>query len=205
LSLKDFAAADSGKAKEAQQAFLVITFALGRNLGLHDRSVCREDEIAVASGLTVLVIIEVENGGPLVNPAAHRCDLSLNGIGRNCFIVEQLIDRNSESDPTTGNRCSARSTVRLDHIAVDDDLTFAELRQFDDGPQASADQPLNLLRPTRLLALGGFSIAARVGSSRKHSIFGGNPALALAAKEGRHPVLDRGGAQHAGFAKGDKA
>ena len=38
---------------------------------------------------------------------------------------------------------------------------------------------------------------ARVGRARQHAVFGGDPALALAAQERRHFFLDTGGAEHA--------
>ncbi len=77
--------------------------------------------------------------------------------------------------------------------------------QVDDGAQRAADQPLDFLRPARLLALGRLAVAAGVGGARQHAIFGGDPALALAAQEGRDLVLDRGGAQHARVAEADQA
>ena len=57
----------------------------------------------------------------------------------------------------------------------------------------AADQALDFLRPSRLLALGGLAIATRVRRAREHAVFGGDPTLALAAQKGRHLVLDRCG------------
>src|SRR5206468_995765 len=82
---------------------------------------------------------------------------------------------------------------------------LAELGQRDHRAKRAADQALDLLRPARLLALGGLAVAARVGGPWQHAIFGGDPALALAAKEGRDLVLDACGAQHAGVAEADEA
>ncbi len=77
--------------------------------------------------------------------------------------------------------------------------------QVDHGAQRAADQPLDFLGAARLLALGRLAVAARVGGARQHAIFGGDPALALAAQERRHLVLDRGGDQHARVAEADQA
>ena len=45
---------------------------------------------------------------------------------------------------------------------------------------------------------------ARVRGARQHAVFGGDPALALAAQERRHAFFDRGGAQHARVAELDQ-
>src|SRR5690606_10911118 len=55
-----------------------------------------------------------------------------------------------------------------------------------------------------LLAARGFAVAASMGGARQHAVLGGYPALALAAQEAGHPVLDAGVAQHAGLAEGDQ-
>ena len=61
---------------------------------------------------------------------------------------------------------------------------------------AAADQALDFLGAAGLLALGRLARGAGVGRARQHAVFGGDPALALAAQEGRHVFLDAGGAQH---------
>ena len=45
---------------------------------------------------------------------------------------------------------------------------------------------------------------ARVGGARQHAVLGGDPALALAAQERRHALLDAGGAQHLRVAELDQ-
>ena len=47
--------------------------------------------------------------------------------------------------------------------------------------QAAADQALNLLRASRLPALGCLASHPRVGRTRQHSIFGGQPTLPFAS------------------------
>ena len=53
----------------------------------------------------------------------------------------------------------------------------------DDGAQAAADQALDFLRAAGLLAARRLAVAAGVGGARQHAVFGGDPALALAAQE----------------------
>src|SRR5436190_2071428 len=81
---------------------------------------------------------------------------------------------------------AARAAVGLQHVAVDADRALAERRQVDDGAQAAADQPLDLLRAARLLALGGLAPRACVRRARQHPVFGGEPAPALATQESGH-------------------
>ena len=86
-----------------------------------------------------------------------------------------------------------------------DDLAFAERLEIDHRAERSPDQPLDFLRPARLLALRRLAVAAGVGCAGQHAIFGGDPALALAAQERGDLFLDAGGAQHARVAEADEA
>src|SRR5690606_36387351 len=72
---------------------------------------------------------------------------------------------------------------------------------IDAGAQRAADQALDLQGAPTLLATRGLAVAAGVGGAGQHAVFGGDPALALAAQESRHAVLDAGRAQHAGVAE----
>src|SRR5690606_4078725 len=65
-------------------------------------------------------------------------------------------------------------------------------------------QALDLQRASALLAARGLAIGTGVGGARQHAVLGRYPALALAAQEGRHLVVDAGGAQHAGVAEADE-
>ncbi len=182
-----------------------IAFALGGDLRLDDRAVGGEHEIAVAAGLAVLLIIEVEHRGAVVDSAADRRDLGADRVGLDRLGGEQFVDRDAQRDPGARDRRGAGAAVGLDDVAIDDDLALAERFQVDHGAQRAPDQPLDFLGPARLLALGRLAVAAGVGGAREHAIFGGDPALALAAQERRELVLDRGGDQHARVAEADQA
>src|SRR6185369_2797686 len=67
-----------------------------------------------------------------------------------------------------------------------------------------ADQPLDLLRASALLAFRGFARRARMRRTRQHSVFGRDPALALAAQESRYAFFDGRRAQHARIAELDE-
>src|SRR5258708_6768327 len=89
----------------------------------------------------------------------------------------------------------ARAAVGFEHVAIDPQRALAELVEIDDRPQAAANQPLNLdgtaIDLARLIA--GL---ARVGAAGEHTVFGAQPALALADKERRHVHVDAAGAEH---------
>src|SRR5690606_31671595 len=72
------------------------------------------------------------------------------------------------------------------------------------GAQGAADQALDLQRASALLAARGLAVGTGVGGAWQHAVLGRYPALALAAQEGRHLVVDAGGAQHAGIAEADE-
>src|SRR5690606_923012 len=98
----------------------------------------------------------------------------------------------------------AGAAVGLQHVAVDDDLALAERAEVDHRAQTAPDQALDLLGAAALLALGSLACAAGVGGARQHAVFGGDPALALAAQEAGYVFFNAGGAQHAGGAEFDQ-
>jgi len=93
----------------------------------------------------------------------------------------------------------------LEDVAVDDYLALAERVEPGHRAQRPADQALDLVCTARLLAPRGFAPGAGVGRARQHAVFGGHPALAAVAQEGRHALLDRGGAQDVGVAEAHEA
>ena len=120
-------------------------------------------------------------------------------------LVAQIVERQAHGDPGAGDRGRARAAVSLDHVAVQHHLPLAQSLQIDHGAQAAADQALDLLGPARLLARRSLAATAGVGGSGQHAVFGGDPALALAAHPAGNALLDRGRHQHLGVAEGDQA
>jgi len=90
---------------------------------------------------------------------------------------------------------------RWQNVAVYADLALAEKGQIDDGAQAAPDQPLDLLGAAALPAAGRLAVGPGRGRARQHAVFGRHPALAAVAQKRRHPLLDRGGAEHLGVAE----
>jgi heat-inducible transcriptional repressor len=116
----------------------------------------------------------------------------------------QLVDGEAQRHPRARDRGGAGAAIGLDHVAIEHDLAFAQLPEIGHGAQRTADQALDFLGAARLLALGRFAAAARVGGAGQHRIFGRHPAFALAAQERGHLFLDTGGAPAPGIAEADQ-
>src|SRR6185437_13321590 len=95
--------------------------------------------------------------------------------------------------------------IGLEHVAIDADLALAEGREVDDGAQAAADEALDFLGAAALPATRRLAVGARMGRARQHAIFGGDPAAPGVTQEGRHFLLDRGGAQDMSVAEAGEA
>src|SRR6185436_14631837 len=72
---------------------------------------------------------------------------------------------------------------------------LAERAEIGDGAQRAADEPLDLLRSASGLRGARRALAGR---ARQHAVLRGHPALLFPAQPVGDPILDGGGAQHAG-------
>ena len=120
------------------------------------------------------------------------------GFARMRPPAHELLAGLRERDVAAGDGGGARAAVGLQHVAVERDGALTERAQVGDRAQRAADEALDLLGAPALLAARRLARRARVGRARQHAVLGGNPALALAAQEGRHAVLDARRAQHLG-------
>ena len=81
LCREDVGAADAGEAEQAEQCLFVIGCALGGGLCFGDVAVFEQDEVRVGVGVRILIIVEIEDGGALVDAARNRRDLLAQRIG----------------------------------------------------------------------------------------------------------------------------
>ena len=107
-----------------------------------------------------------------------------------------------QGDIAAGDGRSARSTIGLQHIAVQHDLALS--------PRAVRSQIARNERPTSrwiswvrpaLLAGGGFAPHAVMGGAGQHAIFRGDPAFAGTFQEGWGFFFQAGSAQNMGIAE----
>ena len=178
---------------------------LGGGLHLDDAAAAGEDEIGVGLRLAVLGIVEVEHGGALPEAAGDGGDLVAQRHGLQDVHRHAVAEGQVQRHPGAGDAGAAGAAVGGQHVAVDGDGHLAHGLQVGDGAQGPADQPLDFQGAAGLLAAGGLAVAAGMGGAGQHAVFGGDPARAGAAQEGRHPALDRGGAEHLGIAHADAA
>ena len=94
-----------------------------------------------------------------------------------------------------------KPAIGLDHVAVERDRALAELREVEHRAQRAADQALDFLGAARLLAARRFTVGAGMGRARQHAVLRRHPALARALQPARHPLGERGRAQHSGAAE----
>ena len=71
-----------------------------------------------------------------------------------------------QGQPGAADAGGAGAAVGLDHIAIDDNLAFAQFFQVHHRAQAAADQPLDFLGAAALLAAGGFARFMRLPVER---------------------------------------
>ena len=196
--------AEFGQAKQGIEFAAGERRTLGSALHLDETAAAGHHHVHVGIAGGVFGVIEVENRRTLEHADRDRGNHVLERVLFQHALLEQLAHRIGDRDAGARDRCGAGAAVRLQHVAIDGELSFAEQAQIDYRAQAAADQALDLLGAAALLALGRLARAAGVGGARQHAVLGGQPALALAAQEVRHTVLDAGGAQHAGVAEADQ-
>ena len=112
-----------------------------------------------------------------------------------------MVQRIHQSHTAAGDGSGTGAAVSLDDIAVDSDAVLTECFHINGGPQGATNQALDFNRAATLFAPGGFTAHAAAGRAGQHAIFGGDPALALAAQKRRHFVFHRRCADDFGIAK----
>ena len=74
------------------------------------------------------------------------------------------------SDAAGRDRGRSRPAVRLEDVAVDDDLSLPEGREIGHGPQGAADETLDLLRPSGDAAGGPLARRPLRGRAGEHGV-----------------------------------
>jgi hypothetical protein len=191
----------TGEVEQRVQLVAAEGVALGGALHLDERAAILHDDVHVGLRRGVLEVVEVEHRHAAADADRHGGDLAVQRRSRERAAADQRVAGVGERDIAAGDRGGARAAVGLQHVAVEGDGALAERGEVDDRAQAAADEALDLLGAAALLALGRLARRARMRGARQHAVFGGDPALALAAQEARHAILDRRGAEHARVAE----
>jgi len=123
----------------------------------------------------LVAIADQVNGGGLglINPALYTIGANAARYANDFFDVTV--------GQSAGNPGGARTTIGLQHGAIEQDLAFAEFFEIDGGPQAATDQPADLLLATAADApIPGDALRAR---RRNHRVLAGDPALTATLQE----------------------
>lgn len=164
------------------------------------------DDIKIDAGVFVLGVVEVEDGGILINTRGDACDEFFHREGFDFSRCEEFVESDGDGDATTGDGCGAGPAVGLQDIAIEPDGPWSEGLEVDHGPERASDEPLDFGRAAiesarRDIAL--FTVERRI---REHIVFGGEPATAdfLVFHPSWHVFLHGGSADDACVAKGDE-
>jgi hypothetical protein len=150
------------------------------------------DHVQVGVGGKIFLVVEIEHGIRAEHADRNRGDMAMNRVALELAGIEQLVNGIDQRHVGAGDRGGAGAAIGLDHIAVERDGALAQGFEVDHGPQAAADQALDLQGSTALLAAGRFAHVAAAGGARQHAVLGRHPARALAAQPGWHALFDAG-------------
>ena len=178
--------------------------AFGGALHFDHAAVARHHHVHVGVAVRVLGIIEIKHRHAFKNADRDRGDRIADRRSGEQFFLQQITDCIVQCHIGAGNAGGARAAVGLNDVAIDLDGAFAQRLHVDHRAQCAADQALDFLRAARLFAARGFAVHARVGRTRQHAVFGGDPALPPAFEKARHFFLDARSAQHLGIAAFDE-
>src|SRR5919108_533014 len=154
---------------------------------------------------TVLDVGQVEDRRAVDHADRHGRAQGGERLGADDALLDQAGQRVVQRQEAPTDRGGAGAAVGLEHVAVDDDLPLPQRHHVARGAQGPADQPLDLLRAARRLAVLHLAADALGRRPRQHRVLGGDPALAPAPHPPGDVVVDRRRAQHPGGAEGHEA
>src|SRR2546426_5024416 len=163
---------------------------LRRRLYLHECTVTGHDDVHVHLGLGVFRVIEVEQRLAFDDPNGHCGHRAGQGLGQS-----EAVERTARRHVGAADRRTTRSTVRLQHVAVDPERPLAKSVEVRHGADRAADQPLDLDGASTLSAARCLPLGAIAGRRRQERVLRRQPAAALAVEPAWYAFLDRSSAQ----------
>src|SRR4051794_27478072 len=184
LELRSLDALHAGSAELEQAVELdaVERLPLGRPLHLDEAAPARHDDVEVDLGGRVLLVVEIEYGLPLDDPARDGGDTRGERQLAQLARVDQPAERAVQRDVAAADRCTARAAVGLQDVAVDPHGALAERLEVDDRAQRAADQALDLDRAAIRAAARGVALLPLAGRGRQHPVLRADPAAPGAAQ-----------------------
>src|SRR6516162_8820939 len=176
-----------------------------RRLHFYDFLAAGDDEVHVHIGARVFLIAQVEQNGAIYNADAGCSHVVANWRHGQRAGRDHGGHGEAHGDKSPGYGRGARSSVGLDHVAVDEQRALAQLVRVGDGTQRAPNQSLDLMRATARSAFRDLAWATGQGGAGQHAVFGGDPAFPAVAQELGDGVFDGGGADYTGVAQFDEA
>ena len=164
------------------------------------------DDVEVDGGVFVLGVVEVEDGGALVDAGADGRDEFTEGEVGEAAGAEEAVEGDSHGDTAAGDGGGAGTSVGLEDVTIDPDGTLADFFEVDDSAESPADEALDLGGSAvefSAVHIAGFAVVGGVG---EHGILRGEPATFdfLLFHPAGDVVIDGGCADDAGIAEGDE-
>ena len=123
--------------------------------------------------MTIFFVIKVQHQFAIPQPGRHRGNMFTYWIFGYAPHIQKPPDRQSQRNKTTGDGCTARSTVRLNHIAINGNCMFAQNFHINNTAQCAP----NHAGYFRTAMVAGDCVArfAHTICAWQHGIFGRDP------------------------------
>src|SRR5258708_6229055 len=118
---------------------------LGRTLDFDKRPAIVHDDVHVSFRVRVLGVVEVQHRNPANNAYGDGGDLPVQRARGNRAALNQALACASECDVTSSDGRGTGTAVRLQHVAVYGDGTFAQRLEIGYRTQRSPDETLDFL------------------------------------------------------------
>ena len=202
----EFADSRFGEFQHGIHVFLGENSLFSAALDLHKLQILGHDDVEIHRSVLVLDIVEVEDGGALVDAGADGGDEFAERKFGEAAGAEESVEGDGDGHAAPGDGGRASAAVGLEDVAIDPNGALAEGFEVDDGPEGAADEALDLGGTAVEFAPGdvpGFAVEGRVG---EHGILCGDPATFdfLVFHPAGDVIFDGRGADDAGVAKGNE-
>ena len=111
---------------------------------LNEVKVLGHDDIEVDTGVFVLGVVEIENGGVLVNAGADARDELFHREAFDFTACDELVQRDGDGNTAASDRCCAGAAVCLKHVTIKPDGAWSKCLKVDHGAHGASDETLDL-------------------------------------------------------------
>lgn len=160
--------------------------------------------IHIGLGAAILIVIQVQHWGALINPYRNGRYLADYGGFTEDIFIQQCLNGVIHGDESARYRSRAGAAIRLDDIAIQRQGALAQFFHIDAGAQRAAYQALNFHRAAALFSAACFAPHTAGRGAWQHAVFSGYPATAFTAQKAGNPLFHAGVAQYFGITAFDQ-